>query len=80
MTPTEMTAAIHKLLAQVADLSASRRAAWYQLNKAGARQQDLAAEAGVAKQTVYLEIRRHREDALGERRRTGDWRKAKAAS
>lgn len=58
----DLTRLISGLFGQIAEASAERRRLWHAANKTdGVTQDALAEQAGVAKQTVYMEIRRHKE-------------------
>jgi hypothetical protein len=60
-TGAELTARIRHLLDEVTKTSNLRQEVWYDENRAGASQLDLAEKAGVVEHTVYCEIRKHRE-------------------
>ncbi len=60
----DLTLQIQERLTEVNQLSAERRALWYEANQAGVSQPKLAAAAGVVTHTVYCEIRKHKEEAV----------------
>jgi transposase len=60
----DLTMRIQERLSEVGELSAERRALWFEANRAGVSQSALATAAGVVTHTVYSEIRKHREEAL----------------
>jgi len=59
-----LTGEIRHLQDRIVDLAATRRSLWHDLNKSDRVSQNiLARQAGVTVQTVYMEVRKHREQA-----------------
>ena len=59
----QLTDAMRKMQVQITTCGDTRRGVWVELNRRGISQKKIAVATGVTEHTVYLELRKNRENS-----------------